>query len=309
MPIESATYINGLDVTNPVVGDPLGHADDHLRLLKSVLKATFPNVSGAVSATHTDLSSIATLTTRVTTVEGNRLRKDADDTTTGSITISGSGKFLDAPTVKQGGHALLPAGCIVMWAGTAATVPAGWGLCDGTGGRPDLRGLFVVGAGPSTPEHSTGGSTTLSTATAAGGNHSHGGATAAAGDHTHSGITDNTGSHSHGGSVGLTALTVDQMPAHGHQQFVGQGGGGGDTAWNISNTGTPSGTSLNTGTTGGGQGHSHSVSADGGHVHALSVAGVSAHTHVVSSSGDHTHSVTVTGHRPPYYALAFIQKL
>ncbi len=40
----------------------------------------------------------------------------------------------------------LPSGVIVLWSGTVATIPAGWALCNGTLGTPDLRDRFVVGA-------------------------------------------------------------------------------------------------------------------------------------------------------------------
>lgn len=39
----------------------------------------------------------------------------------------------------------VPAGVIVMWSGT--TAPTGWALCDGVGGRPDLRNRFILGSG------------------------------------------------------------------------------------------------------------------------------------------------------------------
>lgn len=39
----------------------------------------------------------------------------------------------------------LPQGSIIMWSGTA--VPAGWAICDGTSGTPDLRGRFIVSSG------------------------------------------------------------------------------------------------------------------------------------------------------------------
>lgn len=67
MTIESATYINGLTSTNPAAGDIVSEGDDHIRLLKSTIKATFPNVSGAVSATHTELSYAAGLTSAAQT--------------------------------------------------------------------------------------------------------------------------------------------------------------------------------------------------------------------------------------------------
>ena len=37
-------------------------------------------------------------------------------------------------------------GVIVMWSGLIHDIPAGWGLCDGSQGTPDLRDRFIVGA-------------------------------------------------------------------------------------------------------------------------------------------------------------------
>jgi len=51
----------------------------------------------------------------------------------------------------------LPAGGIIMWTGSVAAVPTGWRLCDGSGGTPDLRGRFVIGAGGSYGVGATGG--------------------------------------------------------------------------------------------------------------------------------------------------------
>lgn len=36
---------------------------------------------------------------------------------------------------------------IVIWSGAIVDIPAGWVLCDGNNGTPDLRGVFIVGAG------------------------------------------------------------------------------------------------------------------------------------------------------------------
>lgn len=40
---------------------------------------------------------------------------------------------------------VIPEGTIVLYNGT--TAPKGWAICDGTNGTPDLRGVFVIGAG------------------------------------------------------------------------------------------------------------------------------------------------------------------
>jgi len=38
-------------------------------------------------------------------------------------------------------------GIIVLWGGAIVDIPAGWALCDGNSGRPDLQDKFVIGAG------------------------------------------------------------------------------------------------------------------------------------------------------------------
>lgn len=48
MALESTTNVNGLVSTNPTAGDAKSQGDDHLRLIKSVLKTTFPNLAGAM---------------------------------------------------------------------------------------------------------------------------------------------------------------------------------------------------------------------------------------------------------------------
>ena len=52
-------------------------------------------------------------------------------------------------------------GMIMLWYGSIATIPSGWGLCDGNNGTPDLVGIFVMGAGvfPNAPG-GTGGAAT-----------------------------------------------------------------------------------------------------------------------------------------------------
>ena len=54
----------------------------------------------------------------------------------------------------------VPSGGIIMWSGLIAAIPAGYKLCDGTAGTPDLRDKFVRGAPPATDPGATGGSDT-----------------------------------------------------------------------------------------------------------------------------------------------------
>lgn len=127
MAIETATYLSDLNVSNPPGSDPVGQADDHIRLLKSVLKSTFPNVTGAVNSTQAQLNFGVV--------------------PTGAI-IMWSGATTSIPT----GWALCN--------GQTATKTDG----SGTVTVPDLRDRFIVGAGSTYAVGATGGATSITTA-------------------------------------------------------------------------------------------------------------------------------------------------
>ena len=103
MALESATYINGLVTTNPTSTDALAQADDHLRLIKTTIKATFPNITGAVTATHTQLN-----TDPNSLLDSNGATRVAASTSgasvtgnlaiSGNIVLSGSGLTLGTHT-------------------------------------------------------------------------------------------------------------------------------------------------------------------------------------------------------------------
>lgn len=57
MALESASYIADLNTSNPLSTDTVSQADDHLRLIKKVLKDTFPNLNGPVTSTPLQLNS------------------------------------------------------------------------------------------------------------------------------------------------------------------------------------------------------------------------------------------------------------
>ena len=71
MALETGTYISSLNASNPASTDGLAQADDHIRLLKATIKATLPNVTGAITATQAELNLMDGVT--ATTAELNAL--------------------------------------------------------------------------------------------------------------------------------------------------------------------------------------------------------------------------------------------
>ena len=59
MSLETGDYINDLVVTNPTASDPVSQGDDQLRLIKKVVKQSFPSVDAVVNAIHTGTSAPA----------------------------------------------------------------------------------------------------------------------------------------------------------------------------------------------------------------------------------------------------------
>jgi hypothetical protein len=87
MALESGTYINSLNASNPASTDGLGQADDHLRLIKSAIKATFPNLDGAVTASVANLNNTTAIPSTLTDL-------GISDGSNGMVlTTNGSGSF------------------------------------------------------------------------------------------------------------------------------------------------------------------------------------------------------------------------
>ncbi|MCG8699076.1 MAG: hypothetical protein MI922_13560 [Bacteroidales bacterium] len=63
----------------------------------------------------------------------------------------------DVQATRFIGHGTIPVGGIIMWSGTKAEIDNmdDWELCDGSNGRPDLRGRFIVGYDNRTNGYST----------------------------------------------------------------------------------------------------------------------------------------------------------
>ena len=62
MALESGSYINSLNAANPASTDGLAQADDHLRLLKSTITGTFPNIDAPVTVTPSEMNLLSGMT-------------------------------------------------------------------------------------------------------------------------------------------------------------------------------------------------------------------------------------------------------
>ena len=112
MGLETGTYISDLNSSNPAAGDPVNEGDDHLRLIKSTVKATFPSVSGAVSSTHTELNLLDGVTANTTelnyvdvTTLGTAQASKAV-TTDANIDITGVRNLTCTGTITMGSNAV-----------------------------------------------------------------------------------------------------------------------------------------------------------------------------------------------------------
>jgi microcystin-dependent protein len=170
----------------------------------------------------------------------------------------------------------LPNGTVAFWSGSIASIPTGWQLCDGTNGTPDLRDLFLVGAGATYAVGDTGGTAQVALASPelAGHNHTASLLTAPANIHTHTGTTTNTeASHNH---------SFSGIRSPGPRSF---------------------------GSSGGTYGTQPSTGAGGAHNHPASLNTTGSHTHVLTATINNQGAGDAHENRPPYYALAFIMEV
>ena len=83
MGLESVTHISDLNTSNPTVSDGLSEGDDHIRNIKTALKNDFAGITGAVTATQTELNVLDGITS--TTAELNIL--DGVTSTTAELNL------------------------------------------------------------------------------------------------------------------------------------------------------------------------------------------------------------------------------
>ena len=120
MTIETATYINQLDATYPASGDAKSEGDNHLRLIKSTIKATFPNLTATpVTPTSAELNYVAGVTGAIQTQLTALVAVDATKAPLASPALTGTPT---APTATLGTSTTqLATTAFVQAAGFAAT--------------------------------------------------------------------------------------------------------------------------------------------------------------------------------------------
>jgi hypothetical protein len=272
MPLESASFITDLNESNPAAGDTVSQSDDHLRLIKSALKSTFPNMNAAVTITPAALNG---LVARLDALEAANY--------VGRVTWN-AGATLPPRHLLCAGQAVSR----TVYSALFASLQTSHGPGDGTStfNLPDLRGrvpagldnmggtdanrMSVIGAARNTLG-GVGGSQNIQahshSLTDPG--HGHGGSAGGAGHHSHTGYTDFQGDHQHGTG--------------------GQGGQGGGIS-----SGTSWGNSNNYILSGGGTDQFFSSTA-GNHQHNIQTYGAGDHTHSIFVSPSTT-GITIASH-------------
>ena len=178
----------------------------------------------------------------------------------------------------------IPAGVIAMWSGTLATIPAGWTLCDGTAGTPDLRDRFVYGSSAGVDPGGTGGAPT----------------------HTHAGhaahvVTQPSAHAAHVVTQPSAHSDHADNIAHVHTQryFPTATGASIGNTLDTSMSGTQTNTSVQTASQGTGASLAHSAHAG---------AGVDAHSPHSGGSVDAHSAHDAPSSEPPFFRIAYIMK-
>lgn len=190
MALETASFISQLNPANPSGADRVHQGDDHIRLLKSVLKATFPNITGPV------------------TVSQDRLNQDF--TLPVGLILAWYG---DAASVPEGWA--ICNGQTVERSDNGANITL-----------PDLRDRVLIGAGGTYAPLATPGAATQSVTTSSAGAHTH--TTGAAGAHSHTATVAQTATggsveatrrtvDGSGGTTAADQVTFTPPAPHTHQ--------------------------------------------------------------------------------------------
>ena len=285
---------------NAIVANTKMYVDD----LTANIQHVYNDLLSNIATINAGLDGVTTAWTANAVAQQTQINTLTAGSTT-QVYSDSSTKYATTAFVQS----VLPRGMIMMWNSTAATIPTGWQLCNGTNGTPDLRGQFIVGStGDATGAYFTGNSGGVtgvalsvnnlpththdlsSSNTATAGGHSHTATTTATdAGHTHT-VTD--GGHSHTTPFNRTSKSNNATPYMLTDPNVGENM---DGRVNLPTTSAKTGVSIASGVA--------SISAS------TTVASVSGHTHSLTGTTGGTGSGVSFSTLPPYYALCYIQKM
>lgn len=240
MALETAITINQLDPANPSGPDRLAQGDDHLRLLKQVLKNTFPNITGPMTLTNDYLNSLAGLVVPVGTIN-----------------------------LWYGTTAAIPAGWALC---NGQTVNRSSG--QGTITTPDMRGRVPQGAVDDSKVGEKFGQDSRTITSEVAGAHTHTGKTKTGdGAHSHPVTVDGTAltlaqmpKHNHSITVKANSGTgtyIEDADGTGTSSTTTTGdAGNGEAHTHTASTGANSGVHVHDLTLDGTAGHSHTATVD-----------------------------------------------
>lgn len=231
-------------------------------------------VTGAVTAGGTVTAPLVAAADL--TVAGSKMWEPGDIKTTARSTPGAGWLLCDGSAVSRTTYAAL-------YAAIGDTFGAGNGTT--TFNLPDFRDKFLRGS--SAGVGTNGGSTT--------------------------GTTSSNGSHNHTGAVGGTAITIGQMPSHGHTGYTSLNGAhyhlSGTTGLYAAYGGGTVNTSIRLYTDGPENTISLApTSTEPNHQHSVDVYPVGndeTHTHSIANDGAHTHTVSTV---PPWVGVNYVIK-
>ena len=97
MAVDTAAHIGTLDATLPLGSEAASELDNNFRHIKGVLKTDFPNITGAVTATHTELNYVDGVTSAIQT-QIDAKGAIAGQTWTGTHSFTGAVVSVATPT-------------------------------------------------------------------------------------------------------------------------------------------------------------------------------------------------------------------
>jgi hypothetical protein len=274
MTVETANYISQLDPSYPSNSDFLSEGDNHITMIKDVLKNSLKTTAGK----QYDLDAI----------EGAALNYPVP---------------IGAIVMWYGAVADIPTG----WAICNGSIHS---RTDGAGNitTPNLSGRFIRGATSDTFQNTEGGKDSKQYTVSLNGDHTHSNPnTSAAGDHDHGGSTLNHTLtiaqipwHDHGGGWhNHNVKYVDEANTPGIYGSWIVGDGAVSSSPPLQNEASYGPSEQVIDGQGGGGGHSHGIAGSGDHTHTIGNTG---------TGGAHNHTVTVD-HLPTYRNMIWIMKI